>query len=266
MVFIVDLYFKETGKTNQETIIFLHGECMSGWMWDWQLEAFKDYHCIVPDLPGHGMSNMMEPFAVITASKIISELVQTHAHNGKAHFVGISLGAQIVLQILATAPESVDHVFISGTLVCNKPKKQTMLKLLDYITKVYEPIKSTDFMIKANMRTYNLPKTLFSNFKESTRHIGPDSLTRILIENISFKPPANLDKVEIPTLIMAGEKDYEIIRESMYYLMKILPNSEAAVALKYGHLWNLESPKLFNTVLRMWLKESTIHENGISRL
>ncbi len=265
-MFIVDLYFKETGKTNRKTIIFLHGEGISGWMWDGQLEAFKDYHCIVPDLPGHGMSNMVEPFTVKSVSKMIIELVQTRAHDGNAHFVGMSLGAQVVLQIMATSPECVDHAFLSGILIRNKHQTQALIKLLDYTIKIYLPVKSTDFMVKANMRTYNLPKILFSNFKQSSMVINPDSLRKILIENIIFKPSASLDKVEIPTLIINGEKDYEIIMESQQNLIKILPNSEGAVALKYGHLWNLESPKLFNRVLRMWITDRAIYENGITKL
>jgi hypothetical protein len=39
---IMDLYFKETGKNNDETIIFLHGGGIAGWMWDKQVESFHD--------------------------------------------------------------------------------------------------------------------------------------------------------------------------------------------------------------------------------
>jgi len=53
-VLIVDLYFKETSKNNDRTIVFMHGGGISGRMWNKQLEAFNDYHCIVPDLPEHG--------------------------------------------------------------------------------------------------------------------------------------------------------------------------------------------------------------------
>ena len=30
----MDLYLKETGSRNAETIIFLHSSTMAGWMWD----------------------------------------------------------------------------------------------------------------------------------------------------------------------------------------------------------------------------------------
>lgn len=40
----MDLYFKETGIDNAESIVFITGGGLSGWMWDTQLEEFTDYH------------------------------------------------------------------------------------------------------------------------------------------------------------------------------------------------------------------------------
>jgi pimeloyl-ACP methyl ester carboxylesterase len=249
----MNLYLKETGQKNLETIIFLHGGGLAGWMWNKQLEAFSDYHCLVLDLPEHGRSIEIKPFTMKGAAEMIVDIIRNQAHSGKAHLVGLSLGAQIIVQILNTAPEVVDHALISGTLVHSIPHTETYLKLLDYLIKVYEPVKDTDFFIKANMRMYNMPKSLFDKFNESTRLIKPDSLNRILKENMLFKLPASLEKAEAPVLVMMGEKDYQVIKESARDLIHVLPNSKAYLALEVGHLWNLESSELFNQVLRCWL-------------
>ena len=45
----MSLYIKETGKNSDETILFLHGDGIAGWMWDKQIESFSDYHCIAVD-------------------------------------------------------------------------------------------------------------------------------------------------------------------------------------------------------------------------
>lgn len=259
----VNIYVNEIGKNNSETIIFLHGGGLSGWMWDKQVEAFANYHCIVPDLPEHGRSTNIKPFTIRGAAEILIDIIKDHAKNGKAHLVGISLGAQLVVQIMSMEPELVDHAFISGTLIRRMPHTESLLKLLDYAIKVYEPVKDKDFFIKANMRTYNMPKIFFEKFKESTNQIERDSLDRILRENMLFKLPHGLEKVEAPVLVMTGEKDYKIIKESASDLVKIFPNSRAAVALKVGHLWNLESPELFNKTLMAWLTEHELPKNCI---
>jgi pimeloyl-ACP methyl ester carboxylesterase len=258
---IMDLYIKETGKNNDETIIFLHGGGIAGWMWDKQVEAFHDYHCIVPDLPEHGKSAEVKPFNIQRSADMIIDIIQNQAQGGKAHLVGISLGAQIIVQILSKAPEVVDHALISGTLVHSIPHTETFLKLLNYLIKVYEPVKDTNFFIKANMRTYNMPKILFNEFKESTLLIKPDSLNRILKENMLFKMPNSLERAEAPVLVMTGQKDYKIIKESARDLLNILPNSKGAMALRAGHMWNMENSELFNNVLRAWITDESLPED-----
>lgn len=254
----MSLYTKETGEENMETIIFLHGGGLAGWMWNKQLEAFSDYHCIVPDLPEHGKSVEVKPFTMKGAAEMIIDIIQNQAHNGKVHLVGISLGAQIIVQILSIAPEVVDHVLISGMLVRSIPHTETFLKLLNYLIRAYEPVKDTDFFIKANMRTYNMPKSIFNEFKESTHLIKPASLNRILKENMLFKMPDGLEKANVPVLVMTGQKDYRIIKESAKDLLNVLPNSKGAMALKTGHMWNIENPDLFNNVLRAWITDKTL--------
>jgi pimeloyl-ACP methyl ester carboxylesterase len=254
----MNLYVEEMGQENAETIVFLHGGGMAGWMWREQVETFKDYHILIPDLPEHGKSIDVKPFTIEGAADMIVDLIRTRAKGGKAHLVGISLGAQIILQILSKAPEVVDHAMISGTLVHSIPHTETFLKLLNYLIKVYQPVKDTDFFIKANMRTYNMPKTLFKEFKESTLLIKPESLDRILHENMLFQMPEGLNHADVPVLVMAGGKDYKVIKESAQDLLEVLSNATGITAPKLGHVWNIENPHLFNRVLRSWIVDENI--------
>jgi pimeloyl-ACP methyl ester carboxylesterase len=257
---IMNLYVDERGQENEETIVFLHVGGISGWMWTEQLEAFKDYHLLIPDLPEHGKSVDVKPFTMKSAAEMVVDIIRTRAHGGRAHLVGISLGGQLILEILSTAPEVVDHVLISGTLVHSIPHTETMLKLLDYAFKAYAPVKDTAFFIKANMRTYNISKSYFKEFKESTRLIKTDSLDRILHENMFFQMPPELEKADVPVLVMAGEKEYKVIKESAEDLIKVLPNAKGITAPKVGHMWNLEYPDLFNKVLRRWITNGALPE------
>ena len=241
----MNLFVKETGLENPETIIFLHGGGMAGWIWDEQVKTFPDYHCLVLDLPEHGQSVEVKPFSIEGAAEMVVDLIRTRAHNGKAHLVGLSLGAQIIVQILATHPEVVDHALLSGTLIRGILHQDVLLKLLDYTFKVYEPVKDTDFFIKANMRTYNISKSYFHKFKEATLQIKAGSLHRILHENLFFRLPSGLEKANVPVLVMMGQKDYKVIKESALDLVNVLPNSSAYIVPKVGHVWIMESPEQF---------------------
>ncbi len=254
----MSLYIKETGKNNDETIIFLHGDGIAGWMWDEQLKAFSDYHCIIPDLPGHGKSAGVKSFSVQSAADTIIDIIKNKAKNGKAHLVGLSLGAQIGVQILNTAPEVVNHALISGAIVRNSQPTESFLELLDNLIALYLPDKNKTIRIMSYVRSYNIPKNLRSKFKEATYVIEPCSLDKILRETILFKMPDNLEHADVPVLVMTGEKDYKIVNESALNLLNVLPNSKGAMALKVGHLWNIENPELFNNVLRSWLKDTNL--------
>lgn len=258
------LYIKETGKNKDETIIFLHSEGTAGWIWDKQLEAFSDYHCIVPDIPGHGKSAGIKPFIIQSAADMVIDIIKNKAKNGKAHLVGISLGAQIIVQILATVPQIVDHALISGTLVHNSEPSESFLKLLNYLIKVYLPDKNKTIRIMSYVRSYNMPKSLRGKFKESTYVIEQDSANRIIRENMLFKMLSNLEKANVPVLVMNGQKDYIKIKESAINLLNVLPNSKGAIALKIGHLWNIENPELFNKTLRAWITDNNLPEEGLS--
>lgn len=261
----MDLYCKETGKEKPETIVFLHGGALSGWMWEKQLEGFKEYHCLVPDLPEHGKSNEIKPFTIEGAANMVLDLIRSRAHGGTAHIVGISLGAQIIVEMLSKSPESINHVLISGTLVRRVPATDFFLKLLNYTIKAYMPIKDTDFLIKANMRSYNIPKEYFVPLKEATASISSDSLNRILHENMLFRIPEGMENANNRVLIIAGGKEYGIIKESAEDLKKVFSNSQYYIAENMVHLWNLAAPDFFNSVLRAWinnkkLPEGLVHE------
>lgn len=254
------LYNKETHPENKETILFIHGYNMAGWMWEEQVKAFNDYHCLVPDLPEHGKSSDVKPFTIEGVAEILVDLVLDQAHNGKAHLVGMSLGAQLILQILSKAPEVVDHALISGVLVNKTTPTENFKKLLDYLLEVYIPIKNDNLSIGSYIRSYNMPRGLIRKFKESTHVISEDSSDRIIRENLLFERPAGLEKVNVPVLVACGEKDYRAIMESTDDILKVLPNSKGVIVMKVGHMWNMENPELFNDVLRAWITDESLPE------
>ena len=181
---------------------------------------------------------------------MIAEIIRNNTSNGKAHLVGMSIGAQIIIQLLSKAPELVDHAIIGGTNIQKISHAESLLELLDYTIKVYEPVKNTDFFIKPICELITCLKIILTNLKNHLILIKNDSLNRILKENIFFKMPDGLEKIEVPVLVMVGEKDYTIIKESARSLLMSFPISEGYIAPNVGHAWNFEDPELFNRVFK----------------
>ena len=55
--FAANLHVHESGTPGSAAIVFLHGDAATGGMWDQHMERLAGYHCLAPDLPGHGRSS-----------------------------------------------------------------------------------------------------------------------------------------------------------------------------------------------------------------
>src|SRR5258707_13732025 len=112
------LHIAEFGPADAPSILFLHGGGVGGWSWRPQIEAFQtEYHLLVPDLPEHGQSLDVAPFSMNDAAARMAELIHRRAHGGHAHVVGLSLGAQAGVALLAVAGRLVDRALLSGALL-----------------------------------------------------------------------------------------------------------------------------------------------------
>lgn len=252
----MSLYFRETGKNNTETIIFLHAGMSSGWMWDKHVESLKDYHCLILDLPEHGKSMEMKPFTIKSAADEIIDIIKERAHGGKAHIVGLSLGAQVTVQIVSMAPEVVDHAVITGTLVHEVGSSLSIFMNIFY--KIYMRLKDIDFFIKMGMKAQSIPLDYFEDVKKDTKALTWSSLNNITRENTSFRIPENLCRSKNRVLVLMGEKEVKVVYKSAVDLNKCLSNSKAYKVPNFGHVWPLESPELFSSVVNAWINDNQL--------
>ena len=142
------LHVSESGSADAPTIVFLHGAGVAGWMWQPQVhDLARDYHCLVPDLPGHGQSPDAADFSLADCAAQIAGLIRSRAHAGKAHLVGLSMGSSIALQLLADHPQLADHVIVSG------PSAGPMPHIYNLLTRLLAPLARNEFMLRQSART-----------------------------------------------------------------------------------------------------------------
>ncbi len=142
-------------------------------MWRLQVEALQDtYHCLIPDLPEHGLSAAIRPFSIVDSARRIAELIRERAHGGRAHISGLSEGAQVTVQLLGSAAEVVDHAIISSALVHPLPGLSLLgpRALALIFTLFAAPFQSSDWYVRLNMRYGNaIPEQYFRKAREDTR-------------------------------------------------------------------------------------------------
>jgi len=231
-------------------------------MWRPQIEALRDeFHILVPDLPEQGRSTDAGPFTMLSAARQVADLIRARANGGRAHVVGLSEGAQTVVQLLATAPEVVHTAIVSSALVRPIPgtgwASNPAMLALAYTTSI-AALRGSDWWIRTNMRSAaGVPDAYFDDFRESFRTLSKDAFVDLMRANQTFRLPAGLERVEARVLAVCGRREYEAMRRSTADIAAAVPGAVACevvharkLSLAQEHNWNMNEPELFNEMVR----------------
>ncbi len=264
----MSIFIQESGPLTAPTIVFLHGGGGAGWMWQPQVEALSDYHCLVPDLPEQGQSVDEKPFTIQGSAERIAELIRTRAHDGKARVVGLSEGAQITVALLALAPELVERAVVSSALVRPIPGASLMTPQLIALSYRWTmpPFKNIEWWVRLNMKyAAGVPDKYYPQFRQTFRELTESGFTNLMVENQRFRLPQGLERVNVPTLVVVGKREYAAMRQSAHDLANAMPSAQAfevnhtrKMSLAEEHNWNLSTPNLFTQTIRSWINDQPL--------
>ena len=120
--------YKEYGKENSEVIILLHGGGLSWWNYrEVAEELASDFRVILPILDGHTEST--DDFASIEDNAArITRFVEEEFGGSVLLIGGLSLGAQVALEILSQKKDICRHALIESALVIPSKITHVMIK------------------------------------------------------------------------------------------------------------------------------------------
>jgi len=242
---------------------------VSGWMWGPVIAELLDYHILVPDLPEQGDSAEVGPFSLKLAAQKVAEMIRAQGHGGQAHVAGLSAGAQALVQLLADSPELVDHALVSSAIMypIRGLAWAGSRAVLEWSYRLgVAPFKNWDWWIRVNMKySANVPDEFFLDFRRDFRGMTESAFVNLMTENQNFRMPAGLDKVDVPTLAVAGSREYPSMKQSMRELAATLPHGYA-VEVSLGqrstlgeeHNWAMTRPELFAQTVRAWVEDQSL--------
>ena len=246
------LYVAETGDPAAPPIVFLHGGGLSGRMWQPQMDALAEFHCLAPDLPQHGRSADSAPFTLAGAAAAVSALIRERTPHGRAHLVGLSIGAAVGLELLCSAPECVDRAVLSGPT----PRlSKGLTALVDAISGPMLRLLPRQRLIAMTMKSLHVPAHYRTLIDADLQQLTPDLYRQINRATGEVRLP----QTPAPgALIVVGEREPAMSRRHAARIGGTAPGVVACLARGVGHAWNLEAPDLFNATLRAWLAENPL--------
>ena len=162
------MIFKEFGNKNMPVIIFIHGGGLSWWSWKPQIEVLqKNYRIITPIIDGHGDACDTTFVSIKESAEQVIKYIKENCNGKIFALCGLSIGAQIIVEILSKESDITENAVIESALVY--PIKMVIALTVPMYNMCYGLIKKRWFA-KLQAKTLNVPVELFETYyQESSR-------------------------------------------------------------------------------------------------
>lgn len=229
--------------------MFLHGTRLTGAAWAGQAATLgDDFHCLAPDLPGHGTVER-RPFTLDGAAAEVADLIARDAHGGRAVLVGLSLGGYVAMTVAARWPARVTGLVVSGaTAEPVGPRSLAFRGLALLFARV--PEAALDRINRSFFR-WRYPAALSGPILAAGFSFrgGATALRALIGER--FRP--RLAAYPGPSLLVNGEYDL-FFRPPAASFAAVAADPRRVVIRGATHLANLDRPAAFDEAIRRFAR------------
>ncbi|MFX1262008.1 MAG: alpha/beta fold hydrolase [Promethearchaeota archaeon] len=253
----VDIYYEVHGQG--EPVIFGNGVFSNTLGWVNQLPAFsKEYQVILYDMRGQGQSEKPEEPYSFDLHATDQKALLDELGISKVHHVGISYGGELGLVFALKYPEMLKSLVVCSSVSFVGPLLREMCELWRYACVLEDPELFYSATVPLNFgETFIREQTaLLEQAKIRYAQLYYPPLVRLLDSFLSLNVTDQLHQIEVPTCVIAGEKD--ILKPAYPYSKMIhdtLPHSEMVIIRDSGHAVTFEQPEEFNNVVLRFLRE-----------
>lgn len=246
-------------------VLFLHAGVCDHRMWTSQVEAVATagHRAVAYTRRGFGEAvSPDEPFSHLDDLEAVLAQLGIHA----AVFAGCSMGGGLAIDFALKHPGRTVGLVLSGTAITggDYPMSDTD-RQMEAVLDDAEERGDAEFQNKVdahawldgprspNGRVTGAVRELFFDMNATALAKGP------LLTQQSERPSARdrIGQIAAPTLLVAGDLDFNYILTRHEGLSDDLPNAFATIIEGTAHLPNLERPDLFNPLLLEFLAAAT---------
>jgi len=246
----INMFYIEKGKGHP--LILLHGGIsVAEDNWKNQLDFFSQhFRVIAPDSRGHGRTdNPTEEFSYRLMANDIAALIQA-LELEKPLIIGWSDGGQIALEI------GIHYHDLTKALVAGG----VLSEITDYYTSTMKawgiegPGKVNIGKLRAVIPQFTkvLPKIHSAVYGDEYWKKLLQNISKMWLDPSEF-PKKKIKQIDIPVLILTGDRDPAISIKESVRMYKLIPNAELAIIPKADHDVYETKPDLFNSIVMEFL-------------
>jgi len=248
----IHINYEERGRPDGAPILLTHAYAATLQMWNPQFEALRDYRVISWDMRGHGGTDSPPTQDAYTEKLTVADMAGLLRHLGieKAVIGGLSLGGYISLEFQLAYPEMVRALILCNTGPGYR-KDEARAGWNEFsigYAKRFEERGLDGFG-----RGIEIDAT--KQYQRSAQ--GLAFAGRGILTQRDAKVMENLERIEVPTLVIQGADD-ERYKAGCEYMAAKIPGARLVVIEKAGHAVNLYQPELFNAAVLDFLRDNGI--------
>ena len=231
------------------SLVFVHGLMGGSQQWQHQMEALSNFDCVALDLPGFGANAKAKALTSIPSfsSWALDELSARGVQ--RFNLIGHSMGGMVAQEMVAQAPERVDRLVLYGTGATGiLPGRFETIETSKDRAKA-EGSSVTARRIAATWFRAGEAATGFSRVAGIGARTSPQAALAGLDAMADWDGRNALGTLQMPTLVIWGERDRSYSWAQVEMLWKTLQNAQLAVMPGAAHAAHLEKPKLFHAIL-----------------
>ena len=242
-------------------VVFLHGIGGNRSNWRRQVaDLSMSFTCFAWDARGYGDSaNYDGPLDFSSFGDDMARLLD-HFGIAQAHFVGLSMGARILMDF---APRHLDRVatltlcdcFYGFTNALSPEKQREYIELRERPLLAGKTFADLAPRLIASLVSPNCPQDIQEELRQSILQLRVDSYLKTLRASTNFDQADVLDQLTMPVQLIFGSEDQLTPPSLGHDLNELLPNAQLEVLDGAGHLSNLEAPTAFNATVQTFIAQ-----------
>lgn len=234
--------FHEFGEKSKPHIMLIHGGGNAWWNYLRQARTLSShYHVILPTLDGHGEEYRTDYISTEDSADKIMEYIKRDCDGALFALCGVSLGGQIVMELLSRNPNIAKKAIIDGSICYPQPgMARFSIAVIRFCggflfskTACKFQMAIMDKLLPPKMR---YPQDIAAYYMEDMPHIRKETLyTMYRTYMMHYNLKSGIRNTTAQVMYLYGSKEMKCVKKSAQMFKALVPSCKIYEAKGYNH-------------------------------
>lgn len=246
--------FYEYGEMCAPKVMLIHGGGNSKWMFEKAAEVIShEYKVILLELDGHGGEYKNTYVSTKDEAEKIVDYLDDNCNGELYAIVGVSLGAQIALEVLGKKSKQIKKAYIESGICLPKPVMADMMSwkwMIRCMNKMYDWM----WLVKLSCKSYGWSVENAEQIAADAKRLSVESNLNLYGTYFRYYLPESLQDTTAEVILLYGSKEKGMMKKDVTYANTFIKGSRIEVLQGYNHCGLiLSNPVAYGNKIRGFL-------------